>query len=86
MTETNKLKALIMKNGFTQESIAKAIGVTVATFNYKLHNKVEFKASEIKKLSRLLYLSALEVDEIFFAENVEWNSTQQRKVGGEIAW
>lgn len=71
MTNTTKLKAKIVEKGMVQEEIAQALGMTIATFNYKVNNKREFKASEIKKLSEHLSLTAEEVNTIFFAEEVE---------------
>ena len=47
------------------------LGMTSATFNYKLNNKTEFKASEIKKLAKILHLTVEEVFDIFFAEDVD---------------
>jgi len=58
-------------NYISGEEIAQALGMTIATFNYKVNNKREFKASEIKKLSEHLSLTAEEVNTIFFAEEVE---------------
>ncbi len=71
MTNTLKLKAVILEKGFTQEQIAEMLGMTIATFNYKVNNKSEFKASEIKKLAEILHLTAEEVNAIFFADKVE---------------
>lgn len=71
MTNTAKLKAKIVEKGMVQEEIAQALGMTIATFNYKVNNKREFKASEIKKLSEHLSLTAEEVNTIFFADKVE---------------
>lgn len=71
MTNTAKLKAKIVEKGMVQEEIAQALGMTIATFNYKVNNKREFKASEIKKLSEHLSLTVEEVNTIFFAEEVE---------------
>lgn len=71
MTNTLKLKAVILEKGFTQEQIAEMLGMTIATFNYKVNNKSEFKASEIKKLGEILHLTAEEVNTIFFADKVE---------------
>lgn len=71
MTNTAKLKAKIVEKGMVQEEIAQALGMTIATFNYKVNNKREFKASEIKRLSERLSLTAEEVNTIFFAEEVE---------------
>ena len=71
MTNTAKLKAKIVEKGMVQEEIAQALGMTIATFNYKVNNKREFKASEIKRLSEHLSRTAEEVNTIFFAEEVE---------------
>ena len=69
MTNTLKLKAAIMESGMNQEQIAEMLGMTNATFNYKVNNKSEFKASEIKKLCEVLNIT--EVNVIFFADKVE---------------
>jgi transcriptional regulator with XRE-family HTH domain len=69
MKNTLKLKAAIMESGMNQEQIAEMLGMTNATFNYKVNNKSEFKASEIKKLCEVL--SITEVNAIFFADKVE---------------
>lgn len=68
MTKTLELKALLIRQNLNQEQVAKELGITVPTFNYKLNNKKEFKASEIKKLSEILQMTAEEVNNIFFAE------------------
>ena len=69
MTNTLKLKAAIMESGFNQEQLAKMLGMTNATFNYKVNNKSEFKASEIKKLCKILKIK--DVDTIFLADKAE---------------
>ncbi len=71
MTNTAKLKAKIVEKGLLQEAVAMQLGITSGTFNYKLNNKTEFKASEIKKLSNILKLTIEEFYSIFFAENVD---------------
>lgn len=71
MTNTLKLKAAIAESGLNQEQIAKMLNLSVGTFNYKLNNRVEFKASEIKKLMELLKLNINLVMIIFFAEDVD---------------
>jgi len=69
MTDTLKLKAAIMESGMNQERLAELLGMTSATFNYKVNNKSEFKASEIKKLCEVLKIT--DVNTIFFADKVE---------------
>lgn len=71
MTNTLKLKAAIVGSGLNQEQLADMLGITIATFNYKVNNKSEFKASEIKKLASVLHLTDEEVNAIFFADKVE---------------
>lgn len=65
MTNTLKLKAVIIKVGYTQKYIANMLHMTAATFNYKLNNKSEFKASEIKIMSKILRLTSKEINEFF---------------------
>lgn len=65
MTNTLELKSLIIKNGFTQQSIAKEIGMSFAAFNMKLHNKRQFKSKEICAICKLLNID--NANNIFFA-------------------
>ncbi|MGN0539821.1 MAG: helix-turn-helix domain-containing protein [Candidatus Fimenecus sp.] len=66
LTNTTKLKAKLLENNFTQEKIADKIDISQQTFNTKLNNKAEFKASEIKALCKLLHIS--DKDEYFFCD------------------
>ncbi len=76
MTNTLKLRALLIENNLTNEDIAKKLGISKQSFSMKINNKREFKASEINKLSLLLNLSnSADVISIFFANCVELNST-----------
>ena len=47
MTNTNKLKGALASAGYTQQSMAKELGISTATFCNKLNNRTEFKASEM---------------------------------------
>ena len=71
MTNTAKLKAKIIESGLLQEAVAMQLGMTSATFNYKVNNKTEFKATEIKMLVDILHLTKEETFAIFFAEDVD---------------
>lgn len=73
MTNTLKLKALLIERGYTQANLADEIGISTYTMNKKINNKVEFKMSEIEKISRILRIS--NKDDIFFYHDVEFNST-----------
>jgi|Cm827metagenome_2_1110796.scaffolds.fasta_scaffold06475_8 transcriptional regulator with XRE-family HTH domain len=69
MTNTLKLKALMVEKGFTQEQLAKKLGISEQSLNYKINNKREFKASEIQALTKILDVQ--DVDSIFFARDVD---------------
>ena len=71
MTNTNKLKAIMVERGYTQERLANALEISPTTLNYKLNNKREFLASEISKITHLLLIDSEQVSDIFFNEQVE---------------
>lgn len=71
MTNSLKLRSVILEKGFTQDQIAEKLGISSTSLNYKINNKTEFKASEIKKLSEILELTQDQVNDIFFAEDVD---------------
>lgn len=66
MTNTKKLRALILERGFIQEQVAAHLGITTTSLNYKINNKREFKASEIHALIELLEIKDEDVNGIFF--------------------
>lgn len=67
MTDTMALRKAIEKSGLKYGRIAKEMGISPYSLQKKIDNIVEFKASEIKKLSSLLSLSDAERSSIFFA-------------------
>lgn len=71
LTNTLKLRALMLEKGFTQGQLAKLLEISEQSLNYKINNKREFKASEIKTLVSLLHIPMEEVDRIFFAADVD---------------
>ncbi len=62
----NLLEAKMKIFGDTQSDLAEVIGISVATFNYKLNGKSEFTQSEIQKIRERYNLTDEEVVEIFF--------------------
>lgn len=72
MTSTLKLKALMLKQGFTQEDVAMRLGISAQSLNAKINNKREFKASEIQALMKILGIPLQETYEIFFAHDVDF--------------
>lgn len=69
MTNTKKLKAAFVFNGLTQQDVATKMGISVYTLAKKLHNKTEFKASEISFLENLLKLQ--DIHSYFFKHAVD---------------
>ena len=67
MTDTLALRAAIEKSGLKYGRIASEMGISSYTLQKKIDNVVEFKASEIAKLSSLLSLDDAERISIFFA-------------------
>ena len=67
MTDTMALSKEIEKSGLKYGRIAEEMGISSYTLQKKIDNIVEFKASEIKKLSSLLSLSDAQRSSIFFA-------------------
>lgn len=66
MINVNKLKGKIVENGFTQEIVAKHLGITPRTFTNKLRIGI-FNNDEIEKMVKLLNIE--NPMEIFF-ENI----------------
>ena len=75
MTNTLKLRALLIENNLTSEDVAKELGISKQSFSMKLNNKREFKSSELNKLVVLLNLTDKDFLPIFFVFRVEFNST-----------
>lgn len=72
LTNTNELRAAITRKGMTQEQVADILKISVQTMNYKVNNKREFKATEIKALIDLLEIPEDKVNMIFFAGDVDF--------------
>ena len=71
MTNTLELDYAIKRARLDREKVAKLLGIGITTLFNKLHNKAEFKASEIAKLKSVLNLSAEQRDMIFFTNHVD---------------
>ncbi len=68
MTDTKLLNSYIKKSGFKKAKIAEKLSISQASLSKKIHNKCEFKQSEIKVLYALLDIEdSNEKDRIFFA-------------------
>ena len=77
MTDTKKLKELIVKKGLKMQFVAKTLNLSTYGLSLKIENKSEFKSSEIAILCELLDIKdLLEKEAIFFAKEVDLKSTK----------
>lgn len=75
MVNTNKLRGLIVENGYSQADIAKLIGIAPKTF-YEKMSKGVFLSNEIEKMIDILGVQDdSQVIEIFFNGNVAFKAT-----------
>lgn len=69
MTNTDLLNKRMDESGLKRSKIAETLGISREFMWLKIHNKYEFKASEIKTLCALLNIKSLrERERIFFAD------------------
>lgn len=74
MTDTNKLKQILVGEGLTQAKAAELMGISLQSFNMKLNNKREFSVKEIKSMTKLFNIKNPYA--IFFATDVDLKSTK----------
>ena len=63
----SKLLGRIRECGFTQESLAKAIGKNKSTISTKLNGRFPFTAKEIDDICKVLNIPNDEIGDYFFA-------------------
>ena len=68
MVNSNAIKSYIVKNGFTQEEVAKKLCISYQSLNLKINNKVEFSVYEAYKMCEILNIPCEEMKSIFFAK------------------
>lgn len=78
MTDTVLLREKIEQSGYKLCFVAKELGITYHGLLNKLHNRSEFRASEIKRLQDLLKLTNSERDKIFFKSQVGKTATKRK--------
>lgn len=77
MTDALELDYAIKKAGLDRPKVAKILGISLMALFNKIHNRSEFKASEIASLKQALNLTNEQRDRIFFANNVDVKSTKE---------
>lgn len=63
----SKLLGKMKECGFTQEQLAKAIGINKGTLSTKLNNKFSFSQNEILDICKVLNIPVCEIGEFFYA-------------------
>lgn len=73
MTKVNSkaFQVEMRKNGFTLDTLSQALKLSRTGLFNKIHNKSEFKASEMSAIASIFKLSKSKKDSIFFADGVE---------------
>ena len=71
MTDSLELDYAIKRAGLDRQKVAGLLGISQMAFFNKIHNRTEFKASEIEALKQALHLSNEQRDKIFFAQSKE---------------
>lgn len=66
----SKLRGKIREKGYTQEEIAKKIGIDKSTLSLRLNNQSLFIQDEIFEMVKILDISAEEIKPYFFKEKV----------------
>ena len=79
LIDTQKLQGKMREHGYTINTLAKEMGISNTGLFNKIHNIQEFVVSEIQLISKLLHLTKAEIHAIFFAKDVELNSTKKKK-------
>ncbi len=80
MTDSKLLKDLIEKSGIKLGFIVKNLKTSYSTLKKQINNEKPFSAEDIQILCVLLRIDDLKTkDRIFFAQDVEKNSTKNQK-------
>lgn len=65
-----KLRGMRITKGYTQEKLAKMIGISAKTYNRKELGVIDFNLQEITTIVELFGLNLNEVNEIFFDNKI----------------
>lgn len=78
MVNIEMLKTKIEDSGMTMVAISKKTGILRETLYNRLSGKTEFSVSEAVSIAKVLHLSKVERDVIFFGSEVELNETNKQ--------
>ena len=66
----SKLLGRIKEHGYTQERLAREIGLTKSTLSLKLNNKAYFTLPEMAKIQIILCIESMDIGAYFFTLKV----------------
>lgn len=70
MYDFKKLLARMVEKGYTQKTLADAIGKTEGIISAKFNNKSKFRADEMDAICVVLDINPLEIGSYFFTKEV----------------
>lgn len=77
MTDSAALREKIKEKGLKYSFLAKKLGLSAYGLSLKIDNKNEFRTSEVAILCEILGITSLkEKEKLFFAQKVEYDSTE----------
>ena len=81
MTNITLFKCAMISNWETQAELADGIGISLSALNDKIHGRrgCGFTQSEILAIKNRYKLTPEDTDAIFFAKDVEQNSSEEEK-------
>lgn len=81
MLNRNLLRAAIVAEGYTQEELAKKIGISPNTLSSRLLGASSFNVDEIDKICEVLNITSNDqkVDIFLAAPSQKWESTNEAK-------
>lgn len=66
----SRLLGRIRERGYTQETLAKGIGISACSLNLTLNNRRDFRQDEILKVGELLSIPNSNLPEYFFTHKL----------------
>lgn len=71
MVNINEFKAAMVRKGLTAGELAEMIGISRQSLSYRINNAIDFRISEVERISQILGLSLEEKNLIFFGNQVD---------------
>lgn len=74
--DKDKLVSVMYLNGDTQFMLAEALGITRTTLSAKINGRASFTQPEISSIKKRYHLTAEQIEDIFFTDNVSKQDTK----------